>query len=130
MTTERELAEKQAKLAGRTGDKIDITDVRPLIDVPATLDVTPPLNVTPTLDVPRVLDAIDRNIRSLYEREISASETEKPGNVAVAENHAAPQAVAYFAARCLGRIVGVPDPENVMGPAYAKEARRLVTTLL
>jgi hypothetical protein len=112
MPTERELAGKQANAEAGTSSDLDIRQARP------------------ALDAPRATESIDRNIRPLYEGAFSAPGMEKPGDVAAAEKQAALRPVAYFAARCLGRILGNLGPKRAIAQADAGEARRVVTKVL
>jgi hypothetical protein len=112
MPTERELAESHGKLAGSTKIELDVPDV------------------LPPLDVPRAIEFADRNIRPLYETALLVPGAEKPSGVAAAEKPAAVRVVAYFAARCLGRVLGVPDPARAIDRAKAVEARAVLTDLL
>jgi hypothetical protein len=112
MPTKRESAESHEKLAGSMGDRRVIPDI------------------LPPFDVPQAIEFDDSDIRSVYEKHLSLAGSENPGDVAVAEKRAALQAVAYFAARCLGRVLGVPNPDRVSSRAAAVQAREVITKLL
>ncbi len=112
MPTEREVAKGREKLAGSTKVEIELS------------------KLLPPLDVPHALEFVERNIRPRYEEALLVPRAGKPSDGAVAEQPAALRAVAYFATRCLGRVLGVPDPARAISRGDAEEARRVLTDLL
>ena len=92
---------------------------------------TPVRHVEETFDGPSAVDDLEMSIRQVYEDFLPESEEENRSDVLMGNgNPVALRAVAYFAARCLGRVLWVTDPRKGFDQEKRSEPREVITDLL